>query len=329
MKRREAIRVLTALGLSAPYSFVAAQGRRPGLAQIAILDEASEAARERLWNAFRERLRELGYTEGRDVLIQSRFAGGDPLRVPLLAAEAVAARPDVVVAVTTTVALAVKERTSTIPIVAVGPADPVKSGLVASLARPGGNVTGLSPNQGELAGKWLELVRALRPAARSVVYLTDTANPGEMLVYADLERRARSLGFDARVMEGVTAASVDEAFTVMQAMRTEALIVATSASLLTQRRRIVDAAARLRIPALYARQEYPEAGGLISYGADSIALFARAADYAHRILRGTPPSELPFEMASTFRLVLNRRAARELGLVIPEAVRIRADEVIE
>jgi putative tryptophan/tyrosine transport system substrate-binding protein len=122
---------------------------------------------------------------------------------------------------------------------------------------------------------------------------------------------------------------VTEAFAMMQAARTDALIVATTASLLTQRHQIVDTAARLRLPAIYARQEYPEAGGLISYGADSQALFARAAEYVSRILRGTPPSELPFEMASTFRLVLNQRTSRALGLDIPQAVRIRADEVIE
>ena len=329
MRRRDAIPALAALGLAAASFRMAAQPRRTGPARVAILDEAQEATRAQLWGAFRNRLRELGYVEGRDVLLDARFAGGSPDRLPLLAAELVAGKPDVLVVVTTTVALAAKKATSTIPIVALGPADPVKSGLVASLARPGGNLTGLAPNQGEIAGKWLELVRALRPDAKTLVYLTDTTNPGEMLVYRDLEQRARSLGLESQAMDGINAANVEQALASMQTRRTDALVVATTASLLTQRRQIVEGAARLRIPAVYARQEYPEAGGLISYGADAHALFARAADYVNRILRGTPPAELPFEMASTFRLVLNLRTSRALGLAIPPAVRIRADEVIE
>jgi putative tryptophan/tyrosine transport system substrate-binding protein len=329
MKRRDAIPALVALGLAAASFRTAAQPKRPDPARVAILDEATEATRQQLWAAFRNRLRELGYVEGRDVLIEARFAGGNPDRLPLLAAELVAGKPDVLVVVTTTVALAVKKETSTIPIVALGPADPVKSGLVASLARPGGNLTGLSPSQGEIVDKWLELLRALRPNAKTLVYLTDTANPGEMLVYRDLEQRARSLGLESQVMDGINATNVDQAFASMQTRRTDALVVATTASLLPQRRQIVEGAARLRIPAIYARQEYPEAGGLISYGSDSQEIFARAADYVNRILRGAPPSELPFEMASTFRLVLNLRTSRALGLVIPQAVRIRADEVIE
>ena len=329
MKRRDAISVLVAFGLAAASFRTVAQPNRPGPARIAILDDAPEATRQRLWAAFRHRLRELGYIEGGDVQIDARFADGNPDRLSLLAAQLVAAKPDVLVVVTTTVAVVVKKETSMIPIVALGPADPVKSGLVVSLARPGGNLTGLSPNQGEISGKWLELLRALRPNAKTLVYLTDTANPGEMLVYRDLEQRARLLGLQSEVMDGVNAANVDRAFASMQTRRTDALVVATTASLLARQRQIVDGAARLRIPAIYARQEYPEAGGLISYGADSQALFARAADYVNRILRGTPPSELPFEMASTFRLVLNLRTSRALGLVIPQAVRIRADEVIE
>ncbi len=329
MQRRGVVLALVALGVAGASLRLAAQSKRPDPARIAILDDALEATRHQLWAAFRNRLGELGYVEGRDVSIEARFAGSNPDRLALLAAELVADKPDVLVVVTTTAAVAAKKATSRIPIVALGPADPVKSGLVMSLARPGGNLTGLSPNQAEIVGKWLDLLHALRPDAKALVYLTDTGNPGEMLVYRDLETRARSLGMEAQAMDGVSAANVEKAFASMQRRRTDALIVATTASLLPQRRQIVDGAARLRIPAIYARQEYAEAGGLISYGADSHVLFARAADYVSRILRGTPPAELPFEMASTFKLVLNLRTSRELGLVIPRDVRIRADEVIE
>jgi len=330
MKRRDGLLSLVALalGLASPRAF-AQPKPRAAPARVAILDDANEATRERLWAALRGGLRHLGYVEGRDVLIAAHFAGGDPNRLRTLAAETVAERPDVVVTVTTTAALAARQATSTIPIVALGPADPVKSGLVASLARPGGNLTGLSPNQGEIAGKWLDLLRELVPGAKSLVYLTDTSNPGEMLVYRDLERKARAMGMATRVADATTPQGVDRAFSSMQSARPDGLVVATTAALLTQKREIVDGARRLRVPAIYARQEYPEVGGLVSYGADSLALFARAADYVDRILRGTPPSELPFETASTFRMVLNLAAARGIGIAVPQAVRVRADEVIE
>jgi putative ABC transport system substrate-binding protein len=308
---------------------LAQAGRREGPARVATLDDAPEGTRARLWSAFRARLRELGYVEGRDVVIDARFAAGNLERLPALASEILAGKPDVIVTVTTTVALAAKKASSTVPIVALGPADPVKSGLVASLARPGGNLTGFSQNQGEIVGKWLEMLRALLPRAKSFVYLTDTGNPGEMLVYRDLEARGRVLGLEPGVLDGVTAAKVNEAFTRVERRRPDALIVATTTSLLPQRNQIVDGVARLRIPTIYARREYPEAGGLVSYGADIGISFVRAADYVHRILLGTSPSELPFQMASTFTLVLNLRTARALGLAIPEAIRILADEVIE
>ena len=330
MRRRKALLWLAALGLGPAAPHASAQpGTRDGPARVAILDDANEATRERLWAALRGGLRQLGYVEGRNVVFAARFAGGDAGRLAALAAETVASRPDVIVTVTTTAAIAARKATSTIPIVALGPADPVKSGLVVSLARPGGNLTGLSPNQGEIAGKWLELLRALVPGARTLVYLTDTGNPGEMLVYRDLEQKARAMGITSRVADGTTAPNVDRAFASMHPVRPDGLVVATTAALLTQKRAIVDGAKRLRLPAIYARQEYPEAGGLVSYGADSLALFARAADYVDRILRGTSPSELPFEMASTFRMVLNPAAARDIGLAVPKEIRIRADEVIE
>jgi putative ABC transport system substrate-binding protein len=256
-------------------------------------------------------------------------ADGSTDRLLALAAETVEAKPDVVVTVTTSGALAMKKATSTIPVVAIGPADPVRSGLVASLARPGGNLTGLSPNQAEIAGKWLELAGALVPGVWSIVYLTDTANPGEMLVFRDLERRAQALGITMQPMNAIDASNIEEAFATMATRRPDAIVVATSASLVPHRRQIVDAVAGLRIPAIYARQEYPEAGGLASYGADSRALWVQAADYVDRILRGSAPADLPFQMASTYRLVVNAGSAARLGLAVPDAVRARADAVIE
>jgi putative tryptophan/tyrosine transport system substrate-binding protein len=330
MRRRQSLHGLLALGLYVASPRVAGEpGQRDSPARVATLDDAPEAVRAQLWAVFRKRLTELGYAEGRNLRIETRFAGGKLKLLDSLAAELAALKPDVIVAVTTTAALAAQRATREIPIVALGPADPVKSGLVASLARPGGNLTGASPNQAELAGKWLQLVRELVSGAKSVAYMTDPGNPGEMLVFRELEGHARPLGMSASVLDGVTSASVARAFAEIAARRTDAVIVATTTSLLAHRERIVQEAARLRVPAIYARREYAEAGGLLSYGSDVGAVFRRGADYVDRILRGARPADLPFEMASSFSFVLNLETARALGIAIPDAVRIRADEVIE
>jgi putative ABC transport system substrate-binding protein len=215
-----------------------------------------------------------------------------------------------------------------VPIVAMGPADPVRSGLVETLARPGGNLTGVAFNQAEIAGKWVELARELVPRAKSISYLTDTGNPGEMLVYRALEERAVRVGMQARALDGVTPGRIEQSFATIARMRSDVLVVATTASLLAHRQQIVDSAARIRIPAIYARQEYPEAGGLLCYGASSDLISSRGADYVHRILQGAKPAELPFEMAATYRLIVNAGTARALNLRLPQTVRARADEVI-
>jgi putative ABC transport system substrate-binding protein len=298
-------------------------------ARIATLDDANEAVRAPLWASFRRRLGELGYKDGTDFRIEASFANGDLKTLDGLAASLVASKPNVIVAVTTTAGLSARKATADIPIVVLGAADPVKSGLVESLARPGGNVTGASPNQAELPGKWLQLVRELVPAAKSVAFVTDRGNPGEMLVFHALERAASSLGVSTEAFDGVTSRDVDKAFAGIAARRTDAMIVGTTTRLLAQRKQLVDGAARARIPAVYARREYPASGGLLSYGSETEEVFVRGAEYVDRILRGARPAELPFEMAATFKLVLNMRTAGTLGLVIPDAVRMRADEIIQ
>ena len=330
MNRRDAIIVLGALSLGIGSSYALGQVRRRNLpARVATLDDALEATRARFWEMFRKRLTDLGYADGTEVIFEQRWAGGNVEKLRDLAAELVALNPDVIVAVTTTAALAVKKATSRIPIVAIGPADPVKSGLVASLGRPGGNVTGFSPNQAEIAGKWLEIIREIAPQAKSLAYLTDRGNPGEMLVFRELKERARGLGLEVQAMDGLTKSNVEQAFASIQRDRVDALIVATTAALLGQRQEIVESAERLRLPTVYARSEYPEHGGLLSYGTDTGALFLRAAEYVDRILKGARPSELPFEMASIFTMVVNMKTARALGVTIPRSVLVRADQVIQ
>jgi putative ABC transport system substrate-binding protein len=328
--RRDSLRAIAALTLGAGWTTAFAQERRAEPAvRVAFLDSDTEAARAPFREIFMKRLGELGYVAGRNLVVDRRFAGGDASRLPALAAELVALKPDVFVTVTTTVALAAKEATSTIPIVAMGPADPVRSGLVASLGRPGGNLTGVAYNQAEVAGKWAELARELVPGAKAIAYLTDTGNPGEMLVFRNLEERARRLGLKAQVLDGTARARVDEAFAAIKAARVDVLVVATTAALLPQRQPIVDGAERLRLPAIYARQDYIQAGGLLSYGADPDTVAVRGAEYVARVLRGAKPADTPFEMVSTYRLVVNAKAAKALGLRLPPAVLARADEVIE
>jgi len=314
---------------AACVTVVAPLSRAQAVRRVVILDDAAESVRARNWTGFRKKLADLGWVEGRNVLIQAKYADGDPSRLDALAIEVASQRPDVIVVVTTTVALAAKRATSDIPIVALGPADPVKSGLIASLSRPGGNLTGAAQNQAEIAGKWLDLVGEIQPRAKSIAYLTDRGNPGEMLVFRELEARGKTRGLTVEAFDGVTPNAVDQSFAAIAGRRTDALIVATTASLAPHRLRIVEAAARAGLPAIYARREYAEVGGLMSYGTEFNPVFDKGAEYVDRILRGTRAGDLPFEMASTFTLVLNLKTARRLGLAIPQSVRIRADEVIE
>ena len=297
--------------------------------RLAILSEATEAARAPSWKLFFGRLAELGYVEGRNLAVESRHANGDPSRLPGLAAELVAWNPDVVVAVSTPAAVAAKKATATIPVVFVGPADPVGSGLVANLGRPGGNVTGFSPMQAEIGGKWIELLRELVPGLKRGAYLTDTGNGGEMLVFEQIRLRASSLGVDVQVFDGIAPGALDRSFDAIAGGRFDGLMVALTQALLPHRDRIVAFASRKRLPAVYARREYPDAGGLISYGADTIPLFARAAEYVQRIAQGAKPADLPVERPTYVRMVVNQRAARAQGIRIPQSVLVGADEVID
>lgn len=274
-------------------------------------------------------MQDLGYPEGKGYLIEPRWARGESERLPGLAAELVALKPDVIVTSTTSAALAAKRASSLVPIVATAMADPIKSGLAATLGRPGGNLTGTTVVTTQLAGKWLELLREIAPTAKSLAFLTDTANPGSMLVFREAEERARPLGVAVQALDGRNRGQVERSFSLLASERMDGLIVSTTGILVDHRQQIVDAAARLRIPAIYGRREYVDAGGLLSYGTDIGALFSRPADYVHRILQGAKPSELPIEQASTFKLVLNLRAAKALGIKVPQSVLLRADEVIQ
>ena len=328
MKRRDAILALAAFGAAAWPSLAVAQPAKTPR-RIATLDDTHENSRTRDWAAFRERLQELGYTEAKGYVIEGRWAKVQPDRLPVLAAELVALNPDVIVTVSTPAALAAMRATARIPIVSVGATDPVKMGLIKSFARPEGNLTGIMMVQTDILGKYLELLREIAPKARSFALLTNIGNPASMLAFRELQQLAKPLGVAVRALDGSSRDNVERAFESMARERMDALIVGASGTLANQRQQIVEAAARLRIPALYARREFVEAGGLMSYGADYNALFARAADYVHRILQGAKPANLPVEQVSNIMMVLNLKTARALGIKIPDSIRLRADEVIE
>ena len=239
-----------------------------------------------------------------------------------------ALKPEVIVTVSMTAALAAKRATSSIPIVSIGAFDPVRAGLIKSFSRPEGNLTGTSIVAVDLVGKWLELLREIVPRMKSVAFLTYTDSPGAMLLFRDLQEQAKRMGVAVQALDARNRSNIERAFDTMARERIDAFVVGSSGVVVDHRQHIVETAARLRIPAVYARREYPDAGGLMSYGADYDALFPRGADFVHRILQGARPSDIPFERAAIFRLVVNAKALNALGLKIPESVRVRVDEVI-
>jgi putative ABC transport system substrate-binding protein len=314
--------------LAAPLAAEAQQAAK--IARIGYL-AGNLAAGPRLEEAFRQGLRDLGYVEGRNVVIEIRDAEGKPERFPALAAELVALKVDVIVAPNTPQALAAKQATRSLPIVFSFVADPVASGLVTSLARPGGNVTGLSSLTPELVGKRLELLTQAVPGVSRVAVLWQPGFQGErterdMLKAADVA--AQALGVRLQFVEAQGPADIDRAFSDMTMARAGALTVLGSTMLISERRRLADLAAKNRLPAAYARREYVDAGGLMSYGTNIADLFRRTATYVDKILKGAKPADLPVEQPTTFELVINLKTAKALGITIPQSLLARADEVI-
>jgi putative ABC transport system substrate-binding protein len=285
-----------------------------------------------LHEAFRQGLRDLGYVEGRNVVIEYRSAEGKYERLPALAAELVALKVDVIVVTSTPAALAAKQATRTIPIVLAWAGDPVGSGLVTSLARPGGNVTGLSVLAPELVGKRLELLKQAVPGVNRVAVLWHPGDYAErtdkdMLKEADVA--ARALGVRLQFVEARGPEDFDRAFSDMTRARADAVTVQSTNVFFIERRRLVDLAAKNRLPAMYLTREFVDAGGLMAYGPNVADLFRRAATYVDKILKGAKPGDLPVEQPTKFELVINLRTAKALGLTIPQSLLGRADEIIQ
>ena len=329
MKRREFIALLS--GAAAGWPITADAQQTAKVARIGYL-ALNLAAAPYLPEAFRQGLRDLGYIEGRNVMIEYRSAEGKAERLPALAAELVALKVDVIVAAGTPAALAAKQATRTLTIVFPVAVDPITSGLVTSLARPGGNITGLSVLAPELVGKCLELLKQAVPGVSRVAVLWQPGALGErtekdMLNGADVA--ARALGVRLQFVEARGPENFDRVFSEMTRARAGALTVLGSVMFVNERRRLVDLAAKNRLPAVYAQREFVDAGGLMSYGANVADLSRRAATYVDKILKGAKPADLPVEQPTKFELVINLKAAKALGLEVPPLLIARADEVIE
>ena len=290
------------------------------------------AASPHLPEAFRQGLRDLGYVEGRNVVIEYRDAKGQFERLSALAAELVAFKVDVIVTGGTPAALAAKQATGTLPVVFAAPGDPVTSGLVASLARPGGNVTGLSSFAPELVGKCLEQLKQAVPGVDRVAALWQPGGLGKRTdkdVLKEAEVAALALGVRLQFVEARGPESFDRAFSEMTKARAGAVTVLPGSMFVNERRRLVDLAAKNRLPAVYPWREGVADGGLMSYGPDLADLFRRAASYVDRILKGARPADLPVEQPTKFELVINLKTAKALGLTIPPSVLARADQIIQ
>ncbi|TAL44365.1 MAG: ABC transporter substrate-binding protein [Salinibacterium sp.] len=330
MRRREFIVLLGGTAAAWPLAAEAQQAAK--VARIGYLSP-NLAASPHLRDAFLQGLRDLGYVEGQNLVIEYRDAEGELERLPALAAELIALKVDVILAEGGTLGPRVAMRaTKTIPIVFAAAGDPVGSGLVTSLARPGGNVTGLSSLGPELVGKRLELLKQAVPGVDRVAVLRQPGALGErtakdMLTGADVA--ARALGVQLQFVEARGPAEFARAFSDMTGARTGALTVLPSAMFLREHRRLVDLAAKHRLPAVYPQREFVDAGGLMSYGANQVDLFRRAATYVDKILKGTKPADLPVEQPTKFELVVNLKTAKALGLTMPDSILARADEVIE
>jgi putative tryptophan/tyrosine transport system substrate-binding protein len=289
----------------------------------------SDPRTARFLQAFRQGLRELGYAEGQNIAIESRFAEGKWDQLRELAAELVRVKVDVIVTYTTPATQAAKQATGKIPIVIATVIDPVAAGLVASLAHPGGNITGLSQMVPELVGKQLEVLKEVAPKISRVAILSNPANPAHALAIRDVKVAARSLGVQLQLLEARGPSEIESAFAAMTTERAGAVIVLVDSMLIDHRTRIADLAVRRRLPTVSATIETAEAGGLMAYGPSVRDMFRRAATYVDRILKGAKPAELPIEQPTKFELVLNTKTARALGLTISPSVLGRADEIIQ
>ena len=325
-KRREFI---TLIGSAAAWPIAARAQQAGKVHRIGVLETISTTLNVANFYALREGLRQLGYAEGQNLVIEYRSADGRDDRFPGLARELLALKVDVIVTRGTPAAKAVKNATSTVPVVMTASGDPVGVGLVTSLARPGGNITGLSAIVGELSPKRLELIREIVPGLARIAVLANTSNDAVRRDWARIETAARSLGVQSQLLDLRKSDALGPTFDDAGARRADALVVVIDAITQANQQRIVDLAMKHRLPAIYSSREFVDAGGLISYGVSYPDLYRRAATYVDKILKGTKPADLPVVQPTKFELVINLKTAKALGIEVPPSLLALADGVIE
>ena len=306
-----------------------AQPQSGKMPRIGFLGNSTAALEANLVEPFRDGLRALGYEEGRTILIEYRWAEGNYARFPALVAELLAANVDVLVTAGTPAALAIKQATKSAPVVMIAVGDPVGTGLVPSLARPGGNLTGLSSIAPDLEGKRLEILREVVPKLSHVAMFVNWANPFHALSVRQAQAAAQALAIKLQLLDVRAAEDLDRAFAAILKERPEALLILADRVFLHNRTRMMDFATRQRLPNVNAYRELIEAGGLMSFGPSYEDMHRRAAVYVDKILKGAKPGDLPVEQPTKFTLVLSLKAAKAIGLDVPPLLLARADEVIE
>jgi len=326
MKRKIAVLTLGAMLFTLCCPAEAQQPARTP--RIGLLVAPSASAYSARLEAFRQRLRELGYVEGKNIVIEYRYADGKPERLPDLAAELVRLKVDVIVATGPAVVTA-KKASTTIPIVFAPYPDPVGAGLVSSLARPGGNITGLSVMTPDLDGKRLELLKEVFPKVVRVAFLWGSGGPRGNLVLTDMEAAAKALGVKLQSLPVRSLDDFESAFARAKREGAQALIAGPGSLFNTQQRQVLDFAAKNRLPAMYPTSEFVEAGGLMSYAPNYTDLFRRAADFVDKILKGTKPADIPVEQPKKFEFIINLKAVKQIGLTIPPKALAQADKVIK
>jgi len=328
MKRRSIICLLGAMFVWPSAAFTQVSDRRP-LVAVLIGGSSTNVSVREVQNGLVQAMQEHGYVEGRDIDIVYRYADGDLKRMPELANELIRLMPAVFVTATIASTLAIKQATATIPIVNPALTDPVGFGLVASQARPGGQVTGIMATLDSLLGKQLELALELVPGAKRVGMLVNVSNPGNVFHLRTAEAAATALGLTLVSVEVRLPTDIEVAFQTLAQQRVELLLIIPEALFLIERKQIVALAAAARLPTLYSTREHTEDGGLMSYGTNIRASWRRAADYVDKILKGAKPGDLSVEFPTKLELIINLKTVNALGLKVPPALLARADEVIE
>jgi putative ABC transport system substrate-binding protein len=326
MHKKITRRTFCSMLLALPFPAQAQQAAR--IPRIGILLPPSASVISARVEAFRQRLRELGYVEGKNILIEYRSAEGKLERLPDLAAELVQLKVDVIVTQSTAGVLAAKKASATIPIVFAAAADPLGSGYVSSLARPGGNITGLSLMAPDLDGKRLELLKEAFPKVARVAFLWRSGGIRGNLSLTEMESVAKALRLKLVSLEVRSLDDFDSAFARAKRERAQALITETNQLIGSQQRQVLDFATKNRLPAIYQNSEWVEAGGLMSYGPSQTDLWRRAADFVDKILKGTKPAEIPVEQPMKFEFIVSLIVAKQIGLTIPPNVLVRAEKVI-